>query len=43
MEQESMGRESMEPEIVEDYGFRPSLKNLQKLDLMPDNEVIEKV
>ena len=28
---------------AEAYGFRPSLKNLEKLDLMPDNEVVEDV
>lgn len=28
---------------ADDYGFRPSLRNLEKLDLMPDNEVMEDV
>lgn len=25
------------------YGFRPSLKNLERLDLMPENEIADKV
>lgn len=32
-----------EQTAIGDYGFRPSLKNLDKLDLMPENEVIDKV
>lgn len=29
---------SKELKTADMYGFRPSLKNLEKLDLMPDNE-----
>lgn len=39
----STGSIIREQTAIGDYGFRPSLKNLDKLDLMPENEVIDKV
>lgn len=41
-ESRSISHSSRSPH-VDAYGFRPSLKNLDKLDLMPDNEVTEDV
>lgn len=37
-ESRSVSRSSCSP-AADTYGFRPSLKNLEKLDLMPENEV----
>lgn len=43
-ESRSMSRSiCSEQGVADDYGFRPSLKNLEKLDLMPDIEVVEVV
>lgn len=42
-ESRSISRCSSKRELTtaDGYGFRPSLKNLEKLDLMPDHEVAE--
>lgn len=43
-ESRSISRSSSKRELTtnaDSYGFRPSLKNLEKLDLMPDHEVAE--